>query len=65
MYICVCKAVTEGDIREAVRNGANSVKQLTRELGLGTECGLCVGCANQCLKKALNNSPAVKDAAAA
>lgn len=52
MYICVCKAITEGDIREAVRNGAHSVKQLTKDLGLGTECGLCVGCANQCLKKA-------------
>lgn len=52
MYICVCKAVRERDIHEAVRNGLHSMKQLSRELGVGTECGLCAGCARDCLREA-------------
>lgn len=52
MYICVCKAVRERDIHEAVRNGLHSMKQLSRELGVGTECGLCAGCAKDCLRRA-------------
>ena len=54
MYICVCKAVTERDIHDAVRHGVHSMKQLSRELGVGKECGLCVGCAKDCLHEARN-----------
>jgi len=42
MIICVCKAVSERHIRLAVKNGASSVRDLTRELGVGTCCGKCV-----------------------
>jgi bacterioferritin-associated ferredoxin len=42
MIICVCKAVSERHIRSAVKNGARSLRDLTREFGLGTCCGKCV-----------------------
>jgi len=42
MIICVCKAVSERHIRSAVKNGATSLRDLTRELGVGTCCGKCV-----------------------
>jgi bacterioferritin-associated ferredoxin len=42
MIICVCKAVSERHIRSAVMNGATSLRDLTRELGVGTCCGKCV-----------------------
>jgi bacterioferritin-associated ferredoxin len=42
MIICVCKAVSDRHIRLAVKNGASSVRDLTRELGVGTCCGKCV-----------------------
>ena len=42
MIICVCKAVSERHIRSAVKNGATSMRDLSRELGVGTCCGKCV-----------------------
>jgi bacterioferritin-associated ferredoxin len=42
MIVCVCKAVSDKDIRAAVKNGATQLPDLTRELGLGTCCGKCL-----------------------
>ncbi|HXA35281.1 MAG TPA: (2Fe-2S)-binding protein [Steroidobacteraceae bacterium] len=42
MIICVCKAVSDRHIKSAVGNGAENLRDLTRELGLGTCCGKCV-----------------------
>jgi bacterioferritin-associated ferredoxin len=42
MIICVCKAVSDRHIKSAVKGGASSLRDLTRELGLGTCCGKCV-----------------------
>jgi len=49
MYICVCKAVTDRKIQQAVNEGACSLRDLTRELGLGTGCGKCVPAAREVL----------------
>lgn len=49
MYVCVCKAVTEHQVRQAVSNGAQSLKDLRRELGVSSDCGQCAACARQCL----------------
>lgn len=46
MYVCICQAVTEGEVREAVRNGAHSVRALRERLGLAAECGACVSYAS-------------------
>ncbi len=42
MIICVCKAVSERHIRSAVNNGATCLRDLTRDLGIGTCCGKCL-----------------------
>jgi bacterioferritin-associated ferredoxin len=42
MIICVCKAVSDRHIKSAVRSGASSLRDLTREFGLGTCCGKCL-----------------------
>jgi bacterioferritin-associated ferredoxin len=42
MIICVCNAVSDRQIRAAVRGGACSLRDLTRELRVGTCCGKCV-----------------------
>jgi bacterioferritin-associated ferredoxin len=55
MIICVCKAVSDRHIRSAVRNGAASVRDLTRELGLGSCCGKCVPEARATLAAALDS----------
>jgi bacterioferritin-associated ferredoxin len=51
MYVCVCKAVTERQVRQAVSNGAQSLKDLRRELGVSSDCGQCASCARQCLEE--------------
>ena len=54
MYVCVCNAVTESDIRRAVRDGANCMAHLERELAVGTCCGCCRPHAQQCLEDCLS-----------
>jgi bacterioferritin-associated ferredoxin len=53
MYICVCQGVTERQIHQAAQDGARSLKDLSRELGITRECGRCAMCARQCLNQAL------------
>lgn len=54
MYVCVCKAVTDRQIRRVVREGSViSLRDLTRETGLGTCCGKCVPAAREVLGEAL------------
>ncbi|MDP4548106.1 MAG: bacterioferritin-associated ferredoxin [Marinobacter sp.] len=52
MYVCLCHGVTDRDIREAAENGASSVRQLGKELGVGTQCGRCASMARSILKEA-------------
>jgi bacterioferritin-associated ferredoxin len=49
MYVCVCNAVTEKQVYAAIDNGANTIKALSRQLNVGTQCGACVSCAKDCL----------------
>ena len=42
MYVCICKAVTEKQIQQAVKSGVvESYKCLRDKTGLGTQCGKC------------------------
>lgn len=41
MYVCLCKGVTDTQIRQAVVNGAQSVREVNRLLGTASECGKC------------------------
>ena len=39
MYVCVCQAVTDRQIREAAQGGARTLKDLRRDLGVTRDCG--------------------------
>ncbi len=54
MIVCVCKAVSERHIKAAVKGGATSLRDLTRELGVGTCCGKCLPEAKAALSHSLN-----------
>ena len=41
MYVCVCKAVTDGQIMQAISNGVCSRRDLFKCLGVGGDCGKC------------------------
>ena len=53
MYVCVCKAVTDGQIRNAVDQGCCSMRELRNELGVATQCGRCAVTAREVLDEAL------------
>lgn len=59
MIICVCKAVSDKTIRRSVEQGdVISLRDLSRETGLGTCCGKCVPAARSTLALALSALPA-------
>jgi bacterioferritin-associated ferredoxin len=55
MYICLCNAVTEREIRQAVTLGATTLHELQEGLGVASNCGKCHGCACEILQDALGN----------
>ncbi len=56
MYICICNAVTDRHIRDAVGEGYDSLTSLRSHLGVGDGCGRCESCA-QDLVSSLGASP--------
>jgi len=53
MYICICNAVTESAIQQAVRDGARSLRDLSFRTGCSTQCGRCVGSARAVMDETL------------
>jgi bacterioferritin-associated ferredoxin len=51
MYVCVCKAVTDTQIKRAIHEGVSSRRELFECLGVGSDCGKC----NPHVKELLNN----------
>lgn len=41
MYVCVCKAVSEQELRRAVAQGAHTFEALQARTGCSTCCGCC------------------------
>ena len=41
MYVCLCRGITDQDIKEAVASGAESYREIRDMLDLGTCCGRC------------------------
>ena len=43
MYVCVCFAITEEEVKSAITSGAGSVSEVTRACRAGGDCGSCHG----------------------
>ncbi len=43
MYVCVCLAVTDREVREAIESGATTRDAVTRACRAGGDCGACHG----------------------
>lgn len=41
MFVCICNAITDHQIRETVAAGASSLSDLQAQLGVATCCGCC------------------------
>ena len=50
MYVCICNAITDSQIRKAAKNGAKDLWDLQAELGVGGNCGSCKETAAEILR---------------
>ncbi|PAV24481.1 bacterioferritin-associated ferredoxin [Tamilnaduibacter salinus] len=51
MYVCLCTGVTDREIRSAVEDGCQSMRQLGKELGVGRQCGRCAASAREIMRE--------------
>ena len=42
MFICLCKGITDNQIKTCVNNGASTIKHVRRELGVASQCCKCL-----------------------
>ena len=56
MYVCVCKAVTDAQIKRVINEGVSSRRELFKCLGVGSDCGKC----NPQVKELLHATNAIK-----
>lgn len=41
MYVCICNAITDGEIDQAIASGHSSVEQIYQACGVTPQCGTC------------------------
>jgi bacterioferritin-associated ferredoxin len=52
MYVCICNAVTERQVREAAAEGVRTLTDLTFRTGCAGTCGSCAEHAEAVLREA-------------
>ena len=57
MYVCVCNAITDKQIRKAAKAGITDLWALQAELGVASNCGSCKEVASEILAEYRDNRP--------
>ena len=60
MFVCVCNAVSEGQIKDLIRSGVRNLDGVKQACAAGNDCGMCVHKIEKMFRK--DGSPA-EDAA--
>ena len=55
MYVCVCLAVTEAEVRTAIEAGATTREVVTKHCRAGGDCGACHGMIHQMIEDHLED----------
>ncbi|MDU6442838.1 MAG: bacterioferritin-associated ferredoxin [Pantoea sp.] len=64
MYVCLCNAVSDKTLREAVRRyQPKSIQQLRQLVPVGKQCGKCIRVARKIMEDELQNVPLYKEIA--
>lgn len=53
MYICICHGVTDKVIEQKIDSGFVTMRTLSKELGVDTQCGKCTNCTKKILNQKL------------
>ncbi len=56
MYVCLCKGITDSQIRAAIQDGASSLKDVRNSLGVASQCGKCGILTREILRESLQDS---------
>ena len=51
MYVCLCKSVTDQQIRRAAAKGVDNLYELREALGVASGCGSCADMAESILEE--------------
>ena len=51
MYVCICNAITDRQIRKAADSGVRDLWDLQRKLGVASGCGSCKEVASDILRE--------------
>ncbi|NQZ30487.1 MAG: (2Fe-2S)-binding protein [Oceanospirillaceae bacterium] len=54
MYICICNAVTDSQIKERVAQGARSLRDINKDLCIADQCGKCACAAKKVIQLQIN-----------
>ncbi len=60
MYVCICNAVTDKQIRQAAESGVRDLWGLQAELGVAANCGACKETAYQILNEHRKAKPTIE-----
>jgi len=50
MYICICNAVTDTQIKACVEQGARSLRDINKDLCVADQCGKCACAAKEVIQ---------------
>lgn len=64
MYVCICRGITDRQIRRAVEQGAASLAQLQRQLPVAACCGRCAPMARQIIREQAQGASSCSEIAA-
>ena len=56
MYVCICKGITDSQIRTAVQEGASSLSDVKNTLGVASQCGKCGILTRDIVRETLDNN---------
>ncbi|PJC92421.1 hypothetical protein CUC44_14160 [Aeromonas lusitana] len=56
MYVCLCRGITDTQIRKAVQAGKTEFRQLKQSLEVGAQCGKCVRMAMEIIAAELDKT---------
>ena len=51
MYVCICKQITDQEVRAAISAGHTDINALSEHLGIGSNCGTCRGYTHQLISE--------------
>jgi bacterioferritin-associated ferredoxin len=57
MYVCICRQITDNQIRDLCRDGVSTMVDLKAKLGVASECGKCGKLAQTIVKEFARSTP--------